>query len=109
MKNIILCSSNPILIKSLYGILRDEGYNVDTVDHPAHAVQKVMFGLYDFVIVDSEPFGMSAEDAARVIKTVAPDMPIVHVGVGGREEPSMAVGTPVDLEEFKRAIRHIAV
>ncbi len=109
MKNIILCSSNPILIKSLYAILRDEGYNVDTVDHPALAVQKVMFGLYDFVIVDSEPFGLSAEDAVRIIKTVAPDMPIVHVGAGSHEEPSMAVETPIDLEEFKRAIHSIAV
>lgn len=108
MKDIILCSSNPILVKSLYAILRDEGYNVDTVDRPALAVQKVMFGLYDFVIVDSEPFGLSADDAVRIIKTVAPDMPIVHVGAGSHEEPSMAVETPIDLEEFKRAIHSIA-
>jgi len=110
MKNIILCSSNPILLKSLYAILRDEGYNVDTVDRPALAVQKVMFGLlYDFVIVDSEPFGLSAEDAVRIIKTVAPDMPIVHVGTVSHEVPSMAVETPIDLEEFKRTIHSIAV
>ena len=108
MKNIILCSSSPILVKSLYGILRDEGYNVDTVDHPALAVQKVMFGLYDFIIVDSEPFGLSAEDAVRIIRTVAPGMPIVHVGAS-HEEPSTAVETPIDLEEFKRAIHSIAV
>ena len=91
MRNIILCSSNPILIKSLYAILRDEGYNVDTVDRPALAVQKVLFGLYDVLIVDSEPFGLSAEDAVRIIRTVAPGMPIVpalvdaHLhGAGGR-------------------------
>ena len=109
MKNIILCSSNPILVKSLYAILRDEGHTVDTVDHPALAVQKVMIGFYDFVIVDSEPFGLSAEDAVRIIRTIAPDMPIVQVGAGSHEEPSMAVETPIDLEEFKRTIHSIAV
>lgn len=109
MKDIILCSSNPILVKNLYGILRDEGYNVDSVDHPALAVQKVMHGSYDFIIVDSEPFGLSAEDAGRIIKAVAPDMPIVHVGSGSHEVLSMSVETPVDLEEFKRTIHSIAI
>ena len=60
MKTIILCSSNPMLIKNLYGVLRDEGYTVETMEHPALAVKKVMWAHYDFVIVDSEPFGMSA-------------------------------------------------
>ena len=80
MKNIILCSSNPLLIKSLYGVLRDEGYAIEDVEHPALAVQKVLEELYDFVIVDAEPFGLSAEDAARIIRTIAPEMPILCVG-----------------------------
>jgi DNA-binding NtrC family response regulator len=109
MKNIILCSSNPILIKSLYGILRDEGYNVETIEHPAFAVQMVMHRPYDFVIIDSEPFGLSAEDAAEIIKTVAPDMPILFVGDGRDRKQARTVETPIDLEEFKRAIHSIAV
>ena len=83
MKKIILCSSNPLLIKSLYGMLRDEGYAVEDVEHPALAVQKVLDGAYDFMIVDAEPFGLSAEDAARIITTIAPAMPIFCVGGGG--------------------------
>lgn len=109
MKNIILCSSNPILIKSLYGILRDEGHNVETIEHPAFAVQMVMQRPYDFVIIDSEPFGLSAEDAAEIIKTVSPNMPILYVGCGHNEEHAPAVETPVDLEEFKRTIHSMAV
>ena len=108
MKTILLCSSNPILIKSLYGMLRDEGHDVETVEHPAYAVQKVMFGLYDLIVVDSEPFGLSTEDAVRIIKTVAPDLPILYVG-GASDGPSLAIETPVDLEEFKRTIHSITV
>jgi len=109
MKKILLCSSNPILVKSLYAILRDEGHNVETVEHPALAVQKVMFGLYDLIIIDSEPFGLSTEDAVQIIKTVEPDLPIVYVGREINDGPSKAVEVPVDLEEFKRTIHSITV
>jgi DNA-binding NtrC family response regulator len=109
MKEIILCSSNPILIKSLYYILRDEGYSVETVEHPALAVQKVMLRHYDFIIVDSEPFGLSAEDAVQIIKTVVPDMPVMLVGKNYGKEYMQAVETPVDLEEFKRTVHVMSV
>ncbi len=107
MKNILLCSSNPILVKSFYGILRDEGYNVDTIDHPSFAVMMIMRKPYDFAIIDSEPFGLSAEDAAEIIKAVAPGMPILFVGGDHRKHHAQAVETPVDLEEFKRTIHSI--
>ena len=109
MKNIILCSSNPILVKSLYGILRDEGCEVEIIEHPAIAVQKVMNARYDFIIIDSEPFGLSAEDAVDIIKTIAPGMPILFVGNDREKEHAPAVETPIDLEEFKRTIHSFAV
>ena len=109
MKNILLCSSNPLLIKNVYCVLRDEGFTVDTVEHPALAVKKVLWGAYDFVIVDSEPFGMSASDAAQVIRSVSPGMPVVVMG-GEREKVlNEWMGLPLDLEEFKRTIHSIAV
>jgi CheY-like chemotaxis protein len=108
MKEIILCSSNPILIKNLYCILRDEGYSVETVEHPALAVQMVMLRQYDFIVVDSEPFGLSAEDAVQIIKTVVPDMHVLFVGKNYGEEYAQAVETPIDLEEFKRTI-HVSL
>jgi DNA-binding NtrC family response regulator len=108
MKDIILCSSNPILVKSLYCVLREEGFNVEIAEHPSLAVQRVLFGKYDFVIIDSEPFGLSAEDAVEIIKAVSPGTPTVVVGCGmGADVPS--VETPVDLEEFKHTIHSIAV
>ena len=107
MTKILLCSSNPILVKSLYGVLRDEGHDVETVEHPSRAVQRVIFGSYDLIIIDSEPFGLSTEDAVQIMKTVAPNMPVVYVGGGMNDGPSMAVDAPVDLEEFKRTVHSI--
>ena len=107
MKRIVLCSSNPILIKNLYGTLRDEGHAVETVEHPALAVQKALFGQFDIFIVDSEPFGLSAEDAAQIIRSVAPDMPILFTGGGGNGR--IDHGALLDLEEFKRELQSITV
>ena len=109
MKNIILCSSNPLLIKNVYCVLRDEGYAVETVEHPALAVKKVLWGNYDFVIVDSEPFGMSAGEAAEVIRSVSPGIPIICIGGDGDSCRAAGTGAPLDLEAFTRTIHSIAV
>jgi DNA-binding NtrC family response regulator len=109
MKKTILCSSNPILIKNLYGILRDEGCQVDSIEHPATAVHMVMLKKYDFIIMDSEPFGLSGEDAAEIIKTVAPDMPVLFVGNDSRGDYRQSAVSPVDLEVLKRTIHNIAI
>jgi DNA-binding NtrC family response regulator len=102
MKNVVLCSSNPILVKSLYGILRDEGHAVETTEHPAFAVQKVIEKKYDCVIIDSEPFGLSAEDAVEIIKTVTPGIQVLFIGKSGRGE-SGGRERPLDLEEFRKS------
>jgi len=111
MKNIILCSSNPLLIKSLYGILRDEGYTIELCEHPSNAVHLIMQKSYDFIIVDSEPFGLSTEDAVAIIRTIAPDMPVLKLGNADQEslERRSSVAAPLDLEAFKATIHRIAV
>jgi len=108
MKKIILCSSNPLLIKSLYGMIRDNGYAVDEVEHPALAVQKVLKSAYDFMILDAAPFGLSAEDAARIIKTIAPEMPILCLGGGPSCDLLPLIRLPNDLDAIKEMIHHIA-
>jgi DNA-binding response OmpR family regulator len=108
MKKIILCSSSPLLIKSLYGMLRDEGYTIEDVEHPALAVQKVLKGAYDFMIIDAEPFGLSAEDAACIIKSIAPEMPILRVGGGAASDDLPLIQLPADLEAIKEMIHHSA-
>jgi DNA-binding NtrC family response regulator len=99
------------LIKNLYGMLRDDGYQVETIEHPAQAVQMVMRRHYHCVIVDSEPFGLSAEDAAKIIKAVAPLMPILFIGddCSDTHTHSQDVPAVIDLEAFRRSIHLLAV
>lgn len=109
MKNILLCSSNPLLIKNIYGVLRDAGHSVETAEHPALAVKMVLWENYDFVIVDSEPFGMSAHEAAQVIRSVSPGIPIMIMGGEWEKDHTDTMSKPLDLEEFKRTIHSIAI
>jgi DNA-binding response OmpR family regulator len=108
MKKVIFCASNPLLIKSLYGMLRDEGFAVEVVEHPSVAVQRVLAGTYDIMIVDAEPFGLSAEDAARIVMSIAPEMPILCVGGGAAGESLSLIRLPADLDAIKEMIHRIA-
>jgi len=107
MNDILLCTHNPMLIKGLYGILRDEGCDVDISDYPAHAVQQIMKNTYQVVIIDSHAFGMSAEDAVRVIKTVAPDIKVILVGCPEYEVDALSIKVPADLETVRSLIHGI--
>ena len=108
MKNILLCTSDPILIKNLYGALRDDGHAVDTVEHPALAVQKVLDGSFDALVLDSEPFGLSSEDAVHIIRSVKPSFPIICVGVECHCSSAHAVDSPLDLAAIKRTLHAVA-
>ena len=110
MKRILLCSSNPLLVKALYATLREEGYAVEEVEHPSLAVQKILAGSYDLTIMDAEPFGMSAEEAARIVGTIAPAMPILCLGGEGRgcREGLPLLTVPADLDAIKEMIHHVA-
>jgi DNA-binding response OmpR family regulator len=107
MTEILLCSNNPILAKSLFGILRDEGYIVDIADHPAMAVQMAFKKEYVAAIMDPEPFGLSVEDAVRIIKTVQPEILVIFVGHDKLGADVLSIEAPIDLEEFKRTIQGI--
>jgi len=99
--NILLCTQNPLLIKGLYGILRDEGYDVDLSDYPAQAVQQIMKHSYEAIIIDSQAFGMPAEDAIKVIKSIVPDIRVILVGYPEEETDSLSIKMPIDLEKLR--------
>ncbi len=107
MNEIILCTHNPILVKSLYGILRDEGYSVETADHPALAVQMVFKSSYSAIIIDSESFGLSVEEAIQIIRSVSPDMRVIVLGCAKHTNDALGIKMPVDLAEFKQVVRDI--
>ncbi len=94
-----------MLIKGLYGILRDDGHNVDLSDYPAHAVQQIIKNSYEAIIIDSQAFGMPAEDAVKVIKTIAPDIRVILAGYPEDETDSLSIKSPIDLEKL-RALVH---
>ena len=108
MKKILLCSSSPLLVRSLYGMLRDEGYAVEVVEHPSLAVQKVLGGVYDLTIIDAEPFGLSAEDAAGIIRSLAPGMPVLCIGGGAEGDHLPLIKLPADLDAIKELVQVIA-
>jgi DNA-binding NtrC family response regulator len=107
MLDTLLCSNNPILLRSLYSILRDEGYGVDSADHPSHAVQMAFKKSYSALIIDSEPFGLSVEDAIKIIKTIQPAIVVIFVGYDNLETDVLSIDAPIDLEQFKRAVHSI--
>jgi DNA-binding NtrC family response regulator len=104
---ILLCSNNPILARSLHGILRDEGYSVDIADYPAVAAQMVFMKRYTAAIMDPEPFGLSVEDAIGIIKTVQPEMLVIFAGHDKLGADVLSIEAPIDLEEFKKTIQGI--
>ena len=70
-------------------------------------MQKVLGGAYDFVIIDAEPFGLSAEDAARIITAIAPEMPIFCLG--GEESGTLPmIRLPAGLDAIKEMLQHVA-
>ncbi len=59
------------------------------------------------MIVDAEPFGLSAEDAARIITAIAPEMPIFRLG-GEAYDTLPMIRLPADLDAIKEMLHHIA-
>ena len=106
MAQLLLCTHNPLLVKNFYGILRDEGFTVQIADHPALAVRMVLQGDYSAVIIDSDAFGLSAEEAVQVIRSISPDMPILVAGNETYTSGALSLKTPVDLEEFRKVIHN---
>ena len=107
MNEILLCTHDPIFVKSLYGVLRDDGHTVEIADHLALAVQMILKDHYYAVIIDGKPFGLSVEDAVQIMKAVSPDMPIIVVGGPEGGADSLSIGIPVDLEELRELINSI--
>jgi hypothetical protein len=70
-------------------------------------VRRILLTRYDLAIVDTEPFGLSAGEAAEIIRSVAPDMPIYAVGTGSADDHSAL--RAFDLEALTRTMHEFAV
>ena len=85
-------------------MLRDEGFNVELSDHPSHAVQLIMKGSYAAAILDSQAFGMPADEAARIINTIAPEMKVILTGLNDETTKSPGIWVPFDLENLRSLV-----
>ncbi|MBI5640183.1 MAG: hypothetical protein HZA17_07155 [Nitrospirae bacterium] len=108
MNEILFCTHNPMLIKNLYGIMRDEGYSVDIADHPAVAVRMALERKYSVAVMDAEPFGLSAEDAVRILKAVSPDITVIMVGYPEHVSDATGIRLPADPGEVRRLIHGLS-
>ena len=94
-----------MLIKNLYGMFRDEGYSVEITDDPAHAVRIILENRFLAVIIDSQAFGLSAEEAVQIIKTVSPEIRVILIGCREYEAADFSINLPLDLEALKKLVR----
>jgi len=104
MKRLLFCSQESLLVKGLYGLLRDEGFLVDHVEHPSEAVRQCLCNAYDAVILDTRDIGLSALDAASIIRTLKSDIKVFLIGGGGDGRDAMVVNVPLDSDELKRLL-----
>jgi DNA-binding NtrC family response regulator len=107
VNKILLCTHDPISIKNIYGILRDEGFGVETADHAALAVRMVLEQNFSAVIIDSQPFGLPVGDAIKVIKTVSPETTVILVGCNDADQDGPGINMPMDLSELKNLIHNV--
>jgi AmiR/NasT family two-component response regulator len=102
-----LCTCDPLFVKSLYGLLREDGCWVDVVDHCALAVQKALARDYDVVIMDAESVGLSADDAAEIIMKTANGTAVVIVGEACPSSSAVVLGRPVEPVRVREMVRRV--
>lgn len=107
MNDILVCTHDPILMKNVYGILRDEGFEVDTSDSPGRAVQMVIRGSYGAVIIDTHAFGLPVEDAVLIIKTVSPNIQVILIGHSEVAQDALSIRVPLNLEELRETVHSL--
>ncbi len=102
-----MCSWDPLFLKSLYGVLRQEGYEIDIAEHPADAVKMSLERDYTAVIMDSGNIGFSAYEAAAAIRSISGGVAVIIAGETGASSDSIQVSKPLDLEEVKYILRRL--
>jgi len=107
MGTLLLCSLDPMFLKSLYGVLRQEGHEIEIAQHPADAVRMCLAKDYWAVIMDSGNIGFSPHEAAAAIRSVCKGMPVIIAGEANPSPDSIQVSNPIDLEEVREVLRSL--
>ena len=101
MRELLVCSYDPIFIKSLGGLIRQEGYEMLVADHPALAVRMAFERPLAAVIMDSEVIGFSAGDAASALTNSFEHLTVIISGRTKAPSGALSISKPLDLQEVK--------
>ena len=98
-----------MFIKGLYGPLRDAGYQVEISEHPADAIKCIFTASYLSVILDSRDIGITATDAATIIKTIRPETYIVVIGKDVSNGDLCIMMQPDAIDQLKELIHELSL
>jgi DNA-binding NtrC family response regulator len=113
MRNILLCSQEPLLIKEVYGLLRDQGFEVDTVEYIADSVRWFLIKEYGAVILDTRNVGLNALEAVYIMKNVFSETPIFMIGDEQEGKGTYVrdgiykIDVPVEIDRFIQIFKEI--
>jgi CheY-like chemotaxis protein len=96
-------------VLSLY--LEAEGYEVQTAENGARALERYQAESWDVVLTDREMPGMCGNELAEAIKRINPRMPVVLI-TGSDARPGDLTGAPFDLiipKPFTREVLRNAI
>ncbi len=83
MKNILLIDDDPVVRSLASGILRKNGYNVQTAKEGTEGLEIVKKNLPDLVITDYQMPGMSGMDVLAKLKEINPALPVIMLTAFG--------------------------
>lgn len=107
MKDVLFCAYNPMVVKNLYCILRQDGFEVEIADHMASALRMIALKEYGAVVMDCWPFGISTEDAVQVMRSVRPGLSVLVLGKVSSASGAVSVEEPLDLEILREIIHAV--
>ncbi len=108
MLDVLVCCDDPLLRRSLIGVVNEEGYTVRCVENTADAVRHQLTEPSRVVVIDYAGFGMSPQEAAMVIREVSPLTQVVLIDrTDTHLEGVHILSRPVDISELKALLGHL--
>lgn len=77
MQRILVVDDTESILILMYRILKDLGYEVETVSNASEALEKFKIESFDLVITDFNMPGMNGVELAGALKALQPKVPII--------------------------------
>src|SRR5688572_4098971 len=115
MPSILIVDDEPGVRTALGGVLRDEGYNVDTVDSGEACLERVVTHAYDVVLLDVWMPGIDGLETLQRLRERRVDAEVVVISGHGNVESAVRaiklgafdfVEKPLSLDKAVLVVRH---